>query len=288
MVTPFTTDGALDEVGLRSTVRFCVRAGARGLVGPANASEFTTLSDDERRRWLEIVVNEASGEIPVIASVTAGHPRLALALGEHAGEMGADGIMAMPPPVLHPDADGCYSYYQTLSAALNLPVCVQNFSGPVGTPMAPGLLARMCVELERVEYIKEETMPEPQRVSETIAAAGDACRGVMGGQGGIYLLNEYPRGVVGTMPACHTVDLFASVWDLLESGEQAEARSLFDRLLPLMSHERLYGVAVYKQVMVRRGIIAAPTMRAPGGSLDRHDLDELDRILADVETLYAF
>ena len=286
VVTPFTADGELDEAGLRSIVRFCVRAGARGLVGPANASEFTTLSDDERRRWLEIVVSEAGGKIPVVASVTAGHSRLALALAEHAQQVGADGIMAMPPHILHPDADGCYSYYQALSAALNLPICVQNFSGPVGTPMAPGLLAKMCVELERVEYIKEETVPEPQRVSQTIAAAGDACRGVMGGQGGIYLLNEYPRGVVGNMPACHTVDVFAKIWDLLERGEQAEARSIFDRLLPLMNHERLYGVAVYKQVMVRRGIITAPTMRAPGGRLDEYDSAELVRILADVESLY--
>ena len=288
VITPFTADGELDEAGLRSIVRFCIRAGAHGLVGPANASEFTTLSDDERQRWTEIVVSEAGRQIPVVASVTAGHARPALALAQHAQHVGADGIMAMPPHVLHPDADGCYDYYQALSAALELPICLQNFSGPVGTPMSPQLLARMCRELEHVEYIKEETMPEPQRVSETLAAAGDACRGVMGGQGGIYLLNEYPRGVVGNMPACHTVDLFAKVWNMLETGKPAEARALFDRLLPLMNHERLYGIAVYKLVMVRRGIIAASTMRAPGGRLDEHDLAELDRILDGVETLYAF
>ena len=69
---------------MRRTVRFCIEAGAHGLVGPANASEFSTLSDDERRRWIEIVVSECGGRIPVVASVTSGHTIPALALAKHA------------------------------------------------------------------------------------------------------------------------------------------------------------------------------------------------------------
>ena len=58
VTTPFTDSYALDEVALRRLVAFSIEAGATGLVGPANASEFSTLSDDERRRWIEIVVAE--------------------------------------------------------------------------------------------------------------------------------------------------------------------------------------------------------------------------------------
>ena len=286
VITPFTEDGELDEAGLRRTIHFSIEAGAHGLVGPANASEFATLSDDERRRWIEIVVAESGGQVPVVASVTSGHTIPALSLAKHAQQVGADGIMAMPPHVLHPDADGCYDFYQALALALTVPICVQNFGGPIGTPMAPDLLARICRELAQVEYIKEETTPEPQRISQVIAAAGEACRGVMGGQGGVYLLNEYPRGIVGIMPACHTVDVMVKLWDALESGDPDQARSLFDRMLPLINHERLYGVSVYKEVMYRRGIIQSPTRRAPGARLDRHDLAELDRILDATEPLF--
>ena len=67
VVTPFTKSYELDEKGLRSLVGFCLRAGVQGVVGPANASEFSTLSDDERKRWLEIVVAETGGQVPVIA-----------------------------------------------------------------------------------------------------------------------------------------------------------------------------------------------------------------------------
>ena len=94
VVTPFTEAGAVDETSLQRVVRFCIEAGARGLVGPANASEFTTLSDAERRRWLEVVVETAGGEIPVVASVTSGHAFPAAALARRArgrGRAGARG-----------------------------------------------------------------------------------------------------------------------------------------------------------------------------------------------------
>ena len=286
VVTPFTEGYELDEAGLRRIVRFCLEAGARGLVGPANASEFSTLSDDERKRWIEIVVGEAGGQVPVIASTTCGHAWPAVALSRHAQEVGADGIMSMPPHVMHPDAEGCYQYYQALSGALDVPIMIQNYIGPVGTPMSPDLMARMCRELPHVEYIKEETMPSSRMVSATIAAAGQACQGVFGGQAGQYLLDEYRRGSVGNMPACQTTDLLQAVWDKLETGDEASARALFNRVLPLINYERQYGVALYKEVLYRRGVLKCRVSRTPGKELDDRDRAELDAILADIEPLY--
>jgi 4-hydroxy-tetrahydrodipicolinate synthase len=287
LVTPFTETYELDVASLRKQVRFCIEAGAHGLVGPANASEFPTLADDERKRWIEIVVTEAGGQVPVVAATTAGHTLPALALSRHAQQAGADGIMAMPPHVLHPDPRGCHEYFRALAAAVDIPICIQNYIGPVGTPMAPELLARMCRELPQIEYIKEETLPEPRQLRRTIAAAGAACKGVFGGQGGIYLLDEYRRGAIGNMPACQSTDVHVAIWNKLEAGDHAGARALFNRLLPLINYERLYGVAIYKEVLHRRGVFATTVSRAPGQQLDDDDRAELDAILADVETLFS-
>ena len=286
VITPFDEGLELDEAGLKRIVRFCIEAGARGLVGPANASEFATLSDAERRRWLEIVVGEAGGQVPVVAAITSGHPLPAVALGRFAQGLGAAGIMSMPPHVLHPDAAGCYAYYQALSGALEIPICIQNYNGPIGTPMSGELLARMCRELAQVQYLKEETLPEPRQISATLAAVGAHCQGIFGGQGGIYLLDEFRRGAVGNMPGCHSTDVLAAVWQQLEEGGLQGARALFNRLLPLFNFERLYGVAVYKEILRRRGIIGSAAQRAPGGGLDQGDLAELDAILVDVEPLF--
>ena len=287
VLTPFSESGALDEESLRRQVDFCIEAGARGLVGPANASEFTTLSDDERCRWLEIVIDAAGGRVPVVASITSGHELPAVDLGRFARDAGASGVMAMPPHILHPDADGCYRYYAALSAALDIPICIQNFSGPIGTPMSAELLARMCRKLDGVDYIKEETQPEPRQISATLAAAGTACKGVLGGQGGIYILDEYRRGAVGNMPGGHTTDILVGIWQRLEESDEKGARALFNSLLPLMNYERLYGVAVYKEVLYRRGIIAHPHRRAPSGDLDEYDRTELNEILAEIKGLYT-
>jgi 4-hydroxy-tetrahydrodipicolinate synthase len=287
IVTPFTKDYELDEHSLRREVRFNVQAGAHGLVGPANASEFSTLSDDERKRWIEIVVSETRKRALVVAATTSGHALPAVALSQFAQRAGADGIMAMPPHVMHPDAAGCYDYFKALSQAVNIPICIQNYGPPIGTPMSAELLARMCRELAHVEYIKEETMPEPRQMSATLAAAGKDCKGVFGGQGGIYMIDEYRRGAVGNMPAGHTTDAQAAIWNALEAGEEAKAREMFNRLLPLINYERLHGVAAYKEVLYRRGVIATRVARAPGRELDAHDLAELDAIWADVKTLFT-
>lgn len=286
VVTPFTDSYELDEESLRKEVRFSIEAGAHGLVGPANASEFPTLSDDERKRWMQIVIDEAAGQIPVIATTTCGHGLPAAALSKWAQDAGADGIMAMPPPILSPGPQGCYDYYATISQAIDIPIFIQNYSGPAGTPMPTEWLARMCKELEWVQYLKEETLPEPRAISATLAAAGDACKGVFGGQGAVYLLDEYRRGSQGNMPACQITDLHVAVWEKLEAGDEAGARQLFNRILPLINFERMHGVATYKEVLYRRGIFKSRTSRAPGKFLDDNDRKELDAILADIEPLY--
>jgi 4-hydroxy-tetrahydrodipicolinate synthase len=286
VVTPFTDTYELDEASLRREVRFCIEAGAHGLVGPANAGEFATLSDDERRCWLEIVIDEAAGQVPVVAATTSGHAVPAVALSRFAQELGAAGIMAMPPHVLHPDAAGCYEYYRALDAALAIPICIQNFPPPLGTPMSPELLARMCRELPNVQYIKEETLPEPRMLGRTVEVAGDACRGVFGGQGGIYLIDEWRRGAAGNMPACQATDVQVDIWKLLEAGDEPAARALFNRLLPLINYERLYGVAVYKEVLHRRGVFATTRSRQPGAELDAADRAELDQVMREVEPLF--
>lgn len=287
VVTPFTETLALDEDSLRREVRFCIDAGAHGLVGPANASEFATLSDDERRRWMEIVVGEAGHQVPVVAATTSGHALPAVALSQFAQRIGADGVMAMPPHVLHPDAQGCFDYYKALNDALDIPICVQNYIGPIGTPMPAALLAKMCRELPRVRYLKEETLPEPDAISATIAAAGDACDGVFGGQGGIYMIDEHLRGACGNMPACQSTDVHVAIYNKLAAGDEAGARVLFNQLLPLINYERLYGVALYKEVLFRRGVIASKACRAPGKPLDAHVLREVDAIYRDVSSLFT-
>ncbi len=283
VVTPFDNDLNLDEASLRREVEYCLDAGVQGLVGPANASEFGTLSDAEKETWMQIVLDACGDRVPFIATTSGLHANVAAAFSRWAEGQGADGIMAVPPYLLHPDAAGCYAYYQQLSTAVTIPIVLQNCLGPVGTPMSAVQVGHICRELAMVQYVKEETWPEPRQLSATLEAAGDSCRGVFGGQGGIFLLDEYRRGACGNMPACQIAHQHVRLWNLLEAGREQEARALFNQILPLIAFERLHGVAVYKEVLQRRDVFRTAHCRMPRYFLDEQDRVELDAILEGIE-----
>ncbi|OGG55203.1 MAG: hypothetical protein A3F84_08270 [Candidatus Handelsmanbacteria bacterium RIFCSPLOWO2_12_FULL_64_10] len=286
-VTPFDERGQLSEEDLRRVVRFCVRAGAHGIVAPVNASEFSALSDDERRRVAEIVVRETAGRVPVVVGVSAVSAEVAVGFARHARQIGADAVIAMPPYVRKPNMDGVYDYYRALSEATDLPVFIQNYPLPVGVPMSAEFMARLLRELPHVQYIKEEVQPTTHAVSASLRLGGDRLKGVFGGAAGRHMMDEMRRGACGTMPACDVPDLHVAVYEAHERGDLVESRRLFNRLLPLLNVEFQYGVHVYKEVLRRRGVIRSTYVRAaaiPG--LDAFDHRELDEVLKEIEPLF--
>lgn len=289
-VTPFDERGELDEPSLRRQIDWCVRAGAHGIVAPVNASEGPSMTDDERRIVTRIVVEETAGRIPTVIGVSATGVQSTLQFTRWAREVGADAVMAMPPYGARlGDPEAVFRFYQAVGeAAGDLAVFIQNWSGPAGTPMGAAQVARLLQEIPNVSYSKEETVNAGHMMTATLALAGDACLGVMGGVGARYLLDEYRRGACGTMPACQVTDVHAQVWNLLDAGKHDEARAMFNRLLPLLNLEAIFGVAMYKEVLKRRGVIAHTTIRGyKSSSLDDYDLQELDAVWKDVEGLFT-
>jgi dihydrodipicolinate synthase/N-acetylneuraminate lyase len=285
--TPFDDLGNVDEASLRSCVEFCVRAGSHGIVAPVNASESIALTDAERLRVAEVVVEQAARRLPVVVGVSGISTAASVLYARHAARLGADAVIAMPPYVRHAPADEIFDFYvEVARAADGLPVWIQDYVGPVGTPMASSLLARLLGEIPGVDFLKEETAFAPQVMTRVRGLAGSALKGVMGGMAGRFLLEEYRRGACGTMPACEVADAHVKVWDALERGEAEEARCLHTQLLPLLNYEAMYSFTIYKEVLLRRGVIRSAKTRVPGaGQLDAENQRELDALLRDLEPL---
>ena len=287
-VTPFTDTGALDNEGLEAVVEFCIAAGAHGLVTPVNASEFSALSDAERRRVVETVAGVNSGRLPFVAGVSGVSTEVAVEFARHASDRGADAVIAMPPYVRKPHLGEVRRYYEALSDATELPIFVQNYPLPIGVPMPPNFLGQIVREIPQVCYIKEEVPPVTHTVSADLEACKDAVEGVFGGAAGKYMVDEMRRGAAGTMPACDVTDLHAAVWNAYQDGGEGAAREVFNRLLPLLNFESLYGVNAYKEVLRRRGVIKSATVRASQTrGLDASDSAELDAILSDLKDLFT-
>ncbi len=285
--TPFDAKGRLDEDSLRREAEFCIRTGAHGLVAPVNASEFYALSDDERERITRILVEEARHRVPVIIGVTAASVELAVNFSRQAEEAGADGVIAMPPHILKASRDGVAAYYRAMAGATAMPVIIQNAPPPLGSSLAPAFMVQLCREIENIQYIKEETLPTGHYITAILKQAGPEVKGVFGGAAARWMMPELMRGTCGFMPACQFTDVYVQIWDLWEAGDPEGARALFNKLLPLINLEGMLSVALVKEILVRRGVIACSYVRRPDNApLDEHDLREMERCLQDIEPYY--
>lgn len=286
VVTPFTESFELDEPGLRRTLDFCLEAKVHGVVANALASEGGYLSEAERKRAAEIVVTRVRGKVPAIVAVSAPHYRIAADYARHAEAIGADAIMALPP-ILHPATVGdIKTYYRELSKAASLPLVLQNAMGPGATTMSAALLAELVDELPNARFVKEESGYPAQTTGDILRLAGDKLLGVMGGRAGKTFMEELRHGVSGTMPACEIADVHVALWNAVEAGETHRARSIFQRLLPLLDLEATYGMPLMKEVLKMRGIIDYAAVRQSGyRPLDDHAREEAATIMDELRDL---
>jgi 4-hydroxy-tetrahydrodipicolinate synthase len=169
-------------------------------------------------------------------------------------------------------------YYKKLSDEAQMPVFIQNYVPPIGTDMSPKFLLKLCSEIEHVQYIKEETVPSTMMLSSILEGNDGSCKGVFGGAGGRYLIEEHRRGVCGNMPGCHVTDVVVAFWNALEAEDEKHATYIYKEMAPLFFFERqLRGC--YKEVLYRRGVIDCPLKRNGAMLLDDASSKYLDDIL---------
>ena len=213
--------------------------------------------------------------VPIVANCAAINAPLAVGYAVYAEKVGADAVIAMPPYGLAPDFDTIYAYFKAISDAVTIPIWIQN-AGLV--PLSLDQVVKLCTEIEHVSWVKEEVNPGPQRIGQLIDRRCPAIDGVMGGYGGRYMITEWARGAAGVIHACQFCDVVQRIWELLDAGEEAAARQLFEYVLPALTLEGLIGMAFAKEIMIRRGVFKNYRMRSQARPLDAHDLREIDRV----------
>ena len=276
--TPFTDDGAIDWESFGSQIRYCLSAGVHGLVLPALASEFFTLSDAERRAVVEFTAKENAGRRPLVVAVQGLNLRIALEFAEHASSVEATALMAMPPYLRKARKREVIEYFRQL-AQYDRPLIIQNAPAPIGTPLSPSELAELLAAEDNILYIKEETNPILQHINEILELDDGHCAGVFGGANGIYLVDELRRGACGNMPAGGMVDVQVKIYDLYRAGRVEEAEDISLRLLPLLNYAMVYGVSLHKYVMWRRGVLRSPQVRDPQKiGLNGDDISAVERL----------
>jgi 4-hydroxy-tetrahydrodipicolinate synthase len=133
LVTPFTSSGALDERALRSLVDWQIDEDIDFLVPCGSTGEAATMSPDEQRRTIEIVVEQARGRVPVVAGAASNDTTRAIALSKAAKAAGATHLLHTSPMYNKPPQRGIIAHYDAIAQAVDLPIVVYNVPGRTGS-----------------------------------------------------------------------------------------------------------------------------------------------------------
>jgi 4-hydroxy-tetrahydrodipicolinate synthase len=252
MQTPFTEAGALDTDTLAREVQFLDRVGAQGMVWPQMASEYGSLSYQERIAGAEAIVR-ANRALPsatrpaVVIGVQAADIQTAVRYTRHADKLGVDAIIAIPLDGGKDEARQM-EYYSAIGAASTRPLIAQTIGD-----MSVDLVLRMAAKIPTLRYAKDEAGVTLPRLTE-YRKRGQILEGVFTGKHGPTFIDDLARGAVGNMPACGFADLYVAVWQDWKSGKREEAMDMFAKTLVLISDAQTYGVAGQKYMLELRGV----------------------------------
>jgi 4-hydroxy-tetrahydrodipicolinate synthase len=286
--TPFLADGGIDEAGMKRLVVFALDKGVDGVVFPGFASEVETLNAAERATLLKIVVDAVAGRVPVVAGASAADWREVVEHGRAASALGIRHLMVQPPKSVGTDAPALIEFLGRIVEALpEVEIILQNAPAPRGSDLSPQAIVEIVGALPQVAYVKEETLPAGPAISHIIAHAPSTLKGVIGGGGARYILDEYARGATAAMPALEIAEEHVAIDRALVAGRQEEARRIYIRTLPLLVLQAVYRMRLTKYVLARRGVIDGIGVRAPTPELDAAALADIDANLVELGLVAA-
>ncbi|MCZ2149964.1 MAG: dihydrodipicolinate synthase family protein [Bryobacterales bacterium] len=274
MATPFTETGMVDYEDLRREVAFLSGCGVHGMVWPQMASEYTTLTPEERRRGMKVLAKAAAGQSPaLVLGVQGANVQSALEYLKLAEELGPDALIAIPPTSAS-SVDDYRRYYATLAESANRPLFIQTTGGAKAIIPPVEMLTALAREFPHLGYVKEEAAPVTERML-ALAAGRPAVKSVFSGNAGKGMLYEWRLGMDGTMPGAPFSDAYVRIWDAWRTGGHEQAREIFSRLLLMINLDSVIpGTRQY--IMKRRGVFKTTFSRRQNITLSAKAVEEIE------------
>jgi 4-hydroxy-tetrahydrodipicolinate synthase len=233
LVTPFTRSGEVDEAAVRRLGRRQIEAGVHFLCPCGTTGENPTLSDAERLRMIEILVEETNGTVPILAGAGGYDTRELIHLAREMSGCGVSGFLSVTPYYNKPTQEGLYQHYRAFAESTSLPIVVYNVPGRTGVNVEPSTLARLA-EIPNIVGVKEASGNVSQMCEILRAVPADFL--VLSGDDALTL----PLMAVGGhgIISVASNEIPAEMAQMVEAAERndfAAARAIHARILPLMS-----------------------------------------------------
>jgi 4-hydroxy-tetrahydrodipicolinate synthase len=232
LVSPFDKSGSLDEAAVRRLGRRQIDAGVHFLCPCGTTGENPTLTDAERIRTVEILVDEAKGSVPIVAGAGGYDTKEVIHLAGDMKKAGASALLSVAPYYNKPTQEGLYQHYRAIAESTSLPIIIYNVPGRTGVNVDVSTLVRLAA-IGNIVGVKEASGNVTQMCEickalppEFIVLSGDDALTLplmaVGGRGIISVAsNEVPADMVKMV-------------ETAERNDFAAARQIHARLLPLL------------------------------------------------------
>ena len=223
-VTPFTKDlSNIDFEAWRNFLDWQLNIGVPGIIILGTTGEFLTIRDEERQAFVESTVQHVNQRVPVLVGTMNAHTPTAVRYSKEAEELGADGLMILPPYYYTPTHEEIYNYYKAICEKVSLPIMLYNNPFTSNIDMPTRLVADLTKSFEQVRYIKEASM-DAARVFDII----EATDGVMNVFAGERVVESYLMGAVGYVnPYGNYIPRASSRFcEMMINGQVTEAKEI--------------------------------------------------------------
>ena len=233
IVTPFK-NGKVDAASLKWLVDYQIENGTEGLVPCGSTGESATLSHEEHRHVIEVVIKAARGRVPVLAGAGSNATAEALELVKHAARAGADGTLQIVPYYNKPTQAGLFKHFQQIARASKLPMVLYNIPGRTGVSLAVETVIELAEACPTIVGIKEAS-GTMDYTSQLLSTLGTSRFTVLSGDDSLTLplLSLGAKGVISVLANIlpgPMAELCAS-W---ENGNRERALALHHAMFPIM------------------------------------------------------
>ena len=276
-IVPLDQNCEINEPELRRYVDWLIERGVHGLYPNGSTGEFVRFNADERRRIVEIIVDQNRGRVPILAGAAESNTRETIRACEHYSQLGVRAVAIVSPFYYRLSAEGVYAYFKEI--ADNSPVDITLYNIPMfASPIDVATVERLANECPRIVAIKDSSgdVPHMMRMISAVRPARPDFSFLTGWEAALMpmLLIGCDGGTNATSGIVPEVT--RRLFDLTTSGDLDNARNLQYRLLRLFD-AMLYSAEFpegFRVALNLRGIRTGPG-RQPQSNLQQQDLGKL-------------
>ncbi len=264
-ITPFTEGGeAIDYPAWERYLDWQLASGVPGIIILGTTGEFLTITDAEREEFVDATVKHIAGRIPVMVGTMNAYTPNAVRYSKQAEELGADGLMIIPPYYYTPTEDEIFNYYKAICEGCDLPIMLYNNPFTSRVDMSAKLVGKLTKTFEQIRYIKEASQ-RIERIHDIIVES-DGLMNVWAGQ---RVLESYKMGAKGYVNPYGNYIPRASVKfvDWAEQGRWDDVQAVqaviseFDAIIT--AGHPLYGHQCYSKALAAAAGYTVGDVRAP-------------------------